>query len=60
MSEPTCPNAAEHGDADAPEDYIARALWYEAMWKTHKQYKCKGCGLYRIWRKLEGSSERTN
>ena len=32
-----------------PEGYVERSLWADEMMKTHKQVKCKGCGLYVIW-----------
>lgn len=32
-----------------PAGYLNWHAWAEEMSKTHKQRKCKGCGLYKIW-----------
>lgn len=32
-----------------PEGYIAWHEWAEKKSKTHKQVKCEGCGLFKIW-----------
>jgi hypothetical protein len=32
-----------------PDGYVERSEWAERRLKTHKQRKCPGCGLYRIW-----------
>ncbi len=32
-----------------PTGYIGWHDWAERKSKTHKQLKCKGCGLYKIW-----------
>lgn len=34
-----------------PEPYIQWHLWAEKMSKTHRQIKCKNCGLLAIWKK---------
>jgi hypothetical protein len=33
----------------APTTYIAWHDWAEKKSKTHRQIKCPGCGLYKIW-----------
>ena len=35
---------------DGPAGYIAWRSWAEEMAKTHVQFKCRECGLYKIWR----------
>ncbi len=42
-----CPNFEDH--TPQPEGYIQWHSWAEAMTKTHRQSKCKGCGKYSIW-----------
>ena len=42
-----CPNFEGH--TAEPEVYLAWHSWAEDMSKTHRQIKCTGCGLYRIW-----------
>lgn len=48
---PDCPEADKH--TPCPEGYIAWHRWAEEMSKTHRQRKCKGCGLYSIWEKKD-------
>ena len=47
MAARLCPNSENH--TLCPEDYIQWHEWAKSMDKTHKQIKCKGCGLYTIW-----------
>jgi hypothetical protein len=42
-----CPNAAEHTPAAA--GYLEWHEWAEQKAKTHRQIRCKGCGLFAIW-----------
>lgn len=45
-----CPNRAEHTDAEAEKyGYIAWHIWAAKKSQTHRQEKCPGCGLYKIW-----------
>jgi len=50
-SERACPEAHLH--TKCPEGYAAWHEWTGRMGKTHKQIKCTGCGLYKIWVKKE-------
>jgi hypothetical protein len=43
-----CPQAELHFPG-VTEGYIARQAWAEQMMKTHRQRRCPGCGLYKIW-----------
>lgn len=47
MAEPTCPNRADH--AEEPSGYLQWHEWAKRMSKTHKQSRCPGCGLWKIW-----------
>ncbi len=48
MSEPSpCPNAKNH--SQSPELYLDWMSWAEKMSKTHKQVRCPGCGLFKMW-----------
>lgn len=38
----------------APVGYLAWHNWAETMNKTHKQVRCMGCGLFKIWIKRKG------
>jgi len=45
-----------------PEGYLAWHEWAEKKAKTHRQVKCKGCGLYALWvpkARKTNSTERT-
>lgn len=47
MGRRPCPRAELH--YDLPEGYVA---WHETvskLAKTHRQSKCPGCGLWKIW-----------
>lgn len=33
----------------SPDGYLAWHEWAEKKSKTHRQIKCEGCGLYKIW-----------
>ena len=43
----------KHLHTPQPEGYIEWHTWTEQMYKTHRQKKCKGCGLWMIWEKKE-------
>lgn len=34
----------------APSDYLKWHTWAGKMGATHKQERCPGCGLWRIWK----------
>lgn len=36
---------------DAPSGYLAWHEWAEKKARTHDQFRCPGCGLFKIWRK---------
>lgn len=42
-----CPHAEDH--TPAPEGYIQWHAWAQDMRKTHRQRRCAGCGLFRVW-----------
>lgn len=42
-----CPNEADH--VDGPEGYLAWHEWAEEMMKTHRQTRCRGCNLWKVW-----------
>ncbi len=42
-----CPNNAEH--TPSPRGYLPWHEWAEAMSKTHRQVRCPGCGLWKVW-----------
>lgn len=48
---PTTPGCEPH--EPQPAGYIARSNWAEVMGWTHKQRRCRGCGLYLIWEPRE-------
>ncbi len=35
--------------AVGPDNYVARQDWFKMMAKTHRQLRCDGCGLWKIW-----------
>lgn len=37
----------------APTGYVARAEWAERMSRTHRQVRCPGCGLFKVWVRKE-------
>lgn len=41
------PACAKH--TPCPSGYLAWHEWAEEMAKTHRQVRCKGCGLYAVW-----------
>ena len=45
--EPECRNAENH--AKSPAGYSQWVEWVEEKSKTHKQIRCSGCGLFKIW-----------
>jgi hypothetical protein len=42
-----CPNQKQH--TPCPVGYLAKHDWAEKKAKTHKQIRCPGCGLFKIW-----------
>ena len=42
---------ADHSDTDPemPAGYTARHEWAMKKLKTHNQFRCAECGLFRIW-----------
>jgi len=42
-----CPNIKKH--TPSPSDYTERYDWAQEMVKAHRQLRCLGCGLYKIW-----------
>lgn len=42
-----CPNEAAH--TPAPAGYVAWHEWAAKMGRTHRQVRCPGCGLFRVW-----------
>lgn len=42
-----CPQAEIH--TPCPPGYIAWHEWAGMMSKTHRQQRCRGCGLYAVW-----------
>jgi len=42
-----CPNFERH--TLGPEGYTEWFQWADRMRQTHKQVRCRGCGLYSIW-----------
>lgn len=44
---PPCLNRDKH--TPSPDGYLHWQDWADEMSKTHKQIKCKSCGLFAIW-----------
>jgi hypothetical protein len=45
-----CPKKKLHTkDPTEPEGYIEWHAWARKQGRTHKQKKCPGCGLFKIW-----------
>ena len=42
-----CPNVRKH--TPRPEGYLEWHYWAGEKVKTHRQIRCPGCGLLRIW-----------
>lgn len=52
-----CPEASKH--TLTPEGYIAWHSWAHDAGKHHRQIRCHGCGLYKIWvSKVPGTKMR--
>lgn len=51
---PPCKNAKAH--TPSPDGYVAWHEWAARMLKTHRQTKCRGCGLYKVWVKKTSRS----
>lgn len=32
-----------------PSGYVAKAEWAKLIMRTHKQVRCPGCGLWKVW-----------
>lgn len=47
MAEQTCPNGANH--TKEPSGYLQWHEWAEHKSRTHRQRRCPGCRLYKIW-----------
>lgn len=45
-----CSNREQHTE-EPPLGYVGWHMWAARMGKTHRQVKCEGCGLFRIWEK---------
>lgn len=45
--DPACPNADHH--TPSPEGRVSWHEWAAKKSKTHRQLRCPGCGLYKIW-----------
>ena len=53
-----CPKSDLHYP-DQNLGYLEWFDWAEEMWKTHKQTKCLGCGLYKIWTPKKPAAPKT-
>lgn len=42
-----CPDRENH--TPCPTGYLAWSAWAERMSKTHKQVRCKKCGMFAVW-----------
>ena len=42
-----CPEWKSH--TPDPQDYLGWFEWAEAKAKTHRQRRCTGCGLFKVW-----------
>jgi len=42
-----CPNESKH--TPCPTGYMQWHSWAARMMKTHRQERCPGCGLLKIW-----------
>jgi hypothetical protein len=52
-----CPKSRTH--TPCPEGYMQWHSWASRKMKTHKQIKCKGCGLWHVWiLKKAGKAQR--
>lgn len=47
MNRDVCSKEMNH--TPCPHGYVQRQNWAEEMLKTHRQVKCSGCGLYKVW-----------
>lgn len=45
--EADCPGFIDH--TPSPPGYLEWHEWAKKMGRTHRQIKCAGCGLYKIW-----------
>jgi len=43
-----CPNVRQHVKGE-PEGYIAWQEWARQKARTHRQFRCDGCGYFVIW-----------
>lgn len=51
-----CAFANQH--TEGPADYLAWHAWAEAMEKDHRQIRCPGCDLYKVWVPKANASTR--
>ena len=42
-----CSSASTH--TPAPSGYLQWHGWAERMAKTHRQLRCRGCRLFKVW-----------
>lgn len=47
---PPCPQ--EHQHTGAPAGYPAWHEWAQQLARTHKQRRCPGCGLFKLWTRV--------
>ena len=45
---------ARQFDARSPREPAVLAEWIEEMHRTHRQVRCPGCGLWKLWVPREG------
>jgi len=53
-----CPLEPRHHEPGRPSGYLAFDSWASDLSKTHRQTKCPGCGLWKVWVPLK--SERAH
>ncbi len=45
---PECPK--KHLHTPCPDGYVQWHDWADKMGKTHDQFKCPGCQLWKVWK----------
>ena len=53
-----CPNRNEH--TEGPGSYQGWHVWAMQKGKTHKQKRCRGCGLFAVWVSKMAAVETAN
>lgn len=53
-----CPNFIDH--AAEPSGYLQWHAWARKMQRTHRQVRCSGCGLFKIWIPRQRRKEKEN